>query len=518
MNYLAAFLLLALQLSDADPGSTAASGVENCAPASALKDSDEPAQSADAAGFHLGAGHVTPAAVEADAFWLLGSLLARFEGYFSDGFPTLLRDTELLGALLSHGPQGHASSSSSSGGRQQQPSLALHLEACGFDLLMYTPKWLICLYLNTLPGHVAVRVWDLALWHGGAAATPATAHAPVAADGAADAQATDDGAEEAAAEVRDGGHGVLLWVSLGVLRGLGPALRQCSDFEGVDVCLKTGLDTTVRAFGWLQRHSGSSLIDVVAVVRAQCAARRAADRAGHRYTFLLPPPPPPPQTTATAAAAALAGLEDTSLRARATAASNSNDGAASPAWYLRCDSERALVVGLATAKATAGELRLADDQWRNNSSGGSSSTASNSSSPSRNAAEATLSATSVAALVSSLGLARRPLPDALRALLAKRPLPEAVAVAVGAEDQGGGGGTLGGRRGSEARVFRPAGAAQGAAALALLRAFAMAYAHQQRQDPAAARVAARAAQEQHALQNPSGAAGGQVCLCESEWV
>ena len=525
MNYLAAFLLLTLQLADSEgvatTGATAVpstvgasqSSEENYAPAhpniEATNSSSNPASKGNgkpppeqqqqtpgtdnADCFHLGTGHVTASGVEADAFWLLNSLLSRFEGYFRDGFPTLLRDTELLGALLKN-ERGHCQSSSnegschskkqsaSSSSLPSQPSLASHLEVCGFDLLMYTPKWLICMFLNTLPGHVAVRVWDLALWHGGTSAPstpsvlsnagenvpPCHGHLKGDADSAGTgneatnepSQVTAAAEEEETRAVRmDGGHGVLLWATLGVLRGLAPGLRQRHDFESVDACLKEGLDEKVRSFGWLQRHCGTSVRQVVADVRLQCAYHRA------NGCFKVPPP-----TAAAAGATAPMGLQDTSFRARAAATGNSGSSSQEKqqAWYLQCASERALVIGLAAAKSTAGELRLADDQrlQGNNISGGSGSM----STPEGHA--------SVSSLVNDLGLGEDPLPDALRLLLAAHPLPDAVSVSVGVDS-----GTEYKSRPSHNRgdpcVLRPAGAEEGAAAMALLRTFALAYANQQ---------------------------------------
>ena len=41
--------------------------------------------------------------MEEDAFWLLDGLLEQFNGYFAAGFPSLLRDTEILNAMLAGG-------------------------------------------------------------------------------------------------------------------------------------------------------------------------------------------------------------------------------------------------------------------------------------------------------------------------------------------------------------------------------------------------------------------------------
>ena len=524
MNYLAAFLLLTLQLADGEGaaassasaapvgGGTSQRSEENCAPAhpninaadAATNGYNKPPvqqtpNTENGSCFHLGAGHVTAQSVEADAFWLLNSLLSRFEGYFRDGFPTLLRDTELLGALLKDecGIRGKHSSSSSS----LQPSLlATHLEACGFDLLMYTPKWLICLFLNTLPGHVAVRIWDLALWHGGA--TPSWASSlPTAAREEGAGTGTKVNHEETcipnAAEKEtwavnlDGGHGVLLWAGLGILRGLAPGLQQCHDFESVDTCLKQGLDEKVRSFGWLQRHCGSSILQVVADVRSQCAH--------HRATGNFKVAPPVTAIAATAATVVVLGpksLQDTSFRARAAASGNSDSShEKQEAWYLQCASERALVIGLAAAKSTAGELRLADEQslQEKNKSGSMSTT---DGSVGENASQLA----SVKSLVNDLGLGEDPLPDALRLLLAAHPLPDTISVTVGAGSGKCGSSSSVQSSSSDASVLRPAGTDEGAAALALLRTFALAYASQQ---------------EKRASRDSSGATKKQVIISSS---
>ena len=97
------------------------------------------------------------------------------------------------------------------------PQLSNHLEAMDVDLLIFTPKWFVCLFLNSLPGHVVVKVWDLFFWH------------------------------------QDHSHGVVIWVALALLNGLKEKLCGAQDFEEVMAVLTKGIDG-VRSFAWLKRH------------------------------------------------------------------------------------------------------------------------------------------------------------------------------------------------------------------------------------------------------------------------
>ncbi|GLE09170.1 hypothetical protein PINS_up020761 [Pythium insidiosum] len=44
---------------------------------------------------------------------------------------------------------------------QKLPALAQHLQALGVDLAPVTPKWFLCLFLNTLPLATVLRIWDV---------------------------------------------------------------------------------------------------------------------------------------------------------------------------------------------------------------------------------------------------------------------------------------------------------------------------------------------------------------------
>ncbi|KAJ0399270.1 hypothetical protein P43SY_001854 [Pythium insidiosum] len=44
---------------------------------------------------------------------------------------------------------------------QKLPTLAQHLQALGVDLAPVTPKWFLCLFLNTLPLTTVLRIWDV---------------------------------------------------------------------------------------------------------------------------------------------------------------------------------------------------------------------------------------------------------------------------------------------------------------------------------------------------------------------
>ena len=309
MNYLAAFLLLTLQLGDDDEDKENQSrsttqealpqvngGCSSSVQTGASKTTSAAHKVAHPEEF-LGSGHVTAANIEEDAFWIFNGMLQRFEGYFSAGFPMLTRDTAILATLL----------------RETEPTLKQHLEASNVNLLMYTPKWLICFWLNSLPGHVVVRVWDLVLFYshcqGDSEKTSSKKEAEVCCSG--------------------GGNGVLLWVALSVLHGLAHRLIACRDFEAVTVCLKKGLGR-LQSFSWLKRHAPSPLQDLVCDVRKRIVK---ADQSSEAI----------PVNTESGVAALLHAP---------SSHSHSRD------WFVSCPSERQFLVGLASAKTSAAELRL----------------------------------------------------------------------------------------------------------------------------------------------------------------
>jgi len=312
-------------------------------------------------------------------------LLHQFEGYFSLGFPALLRDTELLGALLEDLPACAAAAAATTGsgasggggavgGRReclrggaakQLKDVKTDLDRCGLDLLMYTPKWLICLFLNTLPGHVAVRIWDLVFWHN---ASHGLGLVPPAAG--PDAGAAGETTPESELAPESGGNGVLLWVCLAVLKGQGASLAACRDFEQATLCLKQGLDR-LQSFAWIKRHAPLPLDQCVATVIGQCAAREKAVARGETFVFGAPCEPGALGASGGGAPNASTGLCFKDLARSSLGHTHSGggggDGSSSAsaeggtAWYQQCVSERALVVGLSCARAQAAELRLADD-------------------------------------------------------------------------------------------------------------------------------------------------------------
>ena len=50
--------------------------------------------------------------------------------------------------------------------QQQIPDLQKRLREGGFELVMFTLPWFICLFINTLPFITVMRVWDVIMFEG----------------------------------------------------------------------------------------------------------------------------------------------------------------------------------------------------------------------------------------------------------------------------------------------------------------------------------------------------------------
>ena len=144
-------------------------------------------------------------------------------------------------------------------------------------------------------------------------------------------------------------NGVLLWVALSVLHGLAHRLLACRDFEAVTGCLKKGLGR-LQSFSWLKRHAPLALPDLVQSVRRRCIE---ADEAA--------------STGASAAAGGAAGGSEKDLLDHhpEELAAGGQDGSRKANydgrdWFVACPSERLFLVGLASAKTAAAELRMLD--------------------------------------------------------------------------------------------------------------------------------------------------------------
>ena len=122
----------------------------------------------------------------------------------------------------------------------QPPSLSLSFPLFTSPPLPSLPVHprLICLYLNTLPGHVVVKLWDIILWFNGSI--------DIATNG------TEDGSNSTSTSAPNGhgahtasggaSGGVLLWVATSILNGLSSQLLECHDFESLIMTVRKGTD------------------------------------------------------------------------------------------------------------------------------------------------------------------------------------------------------------------------------------------------------------------------------------
>ncbi|XP_050461942.1 TBC1 domain family member whacked-like [Cataglyphis hispanica] len=85
------------------------------------------------------------------AFWCLVAICDKYlVGYYSQGMETLLRDGDILFALL----------------KRVSPVAYKHLKKQKMEPILYMTEWFLCVYTRTLPWESILRVWDMFLCEG----------------------------------------------------------------------------------------------------------------------------------------------------------------------------------------------------------------------------------------------------------------------------------------------------------------------------------------------------------------
>ena len=89
---------------------------------------------------------------EEKAFWTLQAIMEHLfsKDYFNEQLAGARVDQKVLEMLV----------------QQQIPDLQKRLREGGFELVMFTLPWFICLFINTLPFITVMRVWDVIMFEG----------------------------------------------------------------------------------------------------------------------------------------------------------------------------------------------------------------------------------------------------------------------------------------------------------------------------------------------------------------
>jgi len=88
---------------------------------------------------------------EKDAFWILRYIVEDLlEDYFVNSMIGLSVDQKVLESLV----------------EDELPKIYEHLDAQCFPLTIFTTRWFMCIFLNTLPTESAMRVWDIFFFDG----------------------------------------------------------------------------------------------------------------------------------------------------------------------------------------------------------------------------------------------------------------------------------------------------------------------------------------------------------------
>jgi len=88
---------------------------------------------------------------EEQAFWALCWLVEDLlHGYFSRSMMGLQVETRILEELI----------------KENLPQLGKHLQKIGFNPILLTTQWYLCLFLNNLPSEAAFRIWDVLFVYG----------------------------------------------------------------------------------------------------------------------------------------------------------------------------------------------------------------------------------------------------------------------------------------------------------------------------------------------------------------
>ena len=89
---------------------------------------------------------------EEKAFWTLQAIMEHLfpKDYFNEQLTGARVDQKVLEMLVA----------------QQIPDLQRRLKDGGFELVVFTLPWFICLFINTLPFITVMRVWDVIMFEG----------------------------------------------------------------------------------------------------------------------------------------------------------------------------------------------------------------------------------------------------------------------------------------------------------------------------------------------------------------
>ena len=89
---------------------------------------------------------------EEDAFWCLVAIIDHImpESYFGSALIAAQADQRVLKDLLA----------------EKCPKLASHLERLAVDLSLFTFNWFLCLFVDTIPPDVYLKIWDAFLYEG----------------------------------------------------------------------------------------------------------------------------------------------------------------------------------------------------------------------------------------------------------------------------------------------------------------------------------------------------------------